>query len=219
MNRYLIRLIIGLLICLMILAPLATAAGPGGSGSDQGSQDGQAQQQAQVQQQQLGSCGQGQACNGSHLRQMIREQEQLINASVQQQNRERNTIQLAVHAINISENLVGEKGPQMLQIANQVNNSHQLALRAEERIQNQNTFMRFFVGGDAGSADEILQEVEQNRNRIQQMNQIINECDCDQSVGDVLREQVMNMEQEQNRLQQLAQNEKADTGLFGRFFR
>jgi hypothetical protein len=219
MNRYLMRLIIGIVICLMILAPVATAAGPGGSGSGQGSQDGQGQQQTQVQQQQLRSCDPGQACNGTHLRQMIMEQEQLINASVQQQNRERNMIQLAVHAITISENLVGEQGPQMLQIANQVNNSHQLTLRAEERIQNQNTFMRFFVGGDAESADEILQEVEQNRNRIQEMNQIINECECDKAVGDLLREQVQNMEQEQNRLQQLAQNEKADTGLFGRFFR
>ena len=74
------------------------------------------------------------------------------------------------------------------------------------------------MGGDSEAADEILQQMEQNQIRIQEMNQIIDTCDdCDPQTVAVLQEQMQNLLQEQNRLQQLAQDEKDYRGLFGWF--
>jgi len=41
------------------------------------------------------------------------------------------------------------------------------------------------------------------------------QCDCGEEVKAMLQEQIQNMEQEQVRLQQLAQNEKKNKGVFG----
>jgi hypothetical protein len=55
----------------------------------------------------------------------------------------------------------------------------------------------------------------QNRERIQELHRLVQECDCNEDVRALVQEQIQNMEQEQTRLQELAQNEKEAKGLFG----
>jgi hypothetical protein len=114
--------------------------------------------------------------------------------------------------------LTGDIGRNVSQIAREFNNSVQATIRAEERIQTRNWLVRFFVGGDREAAEDIEQEVNRNRQRIQELKQLREECDCDEEVRNMLQEQIQNMEQEQNRLQQSAQNEKKDKGIFGWLF-
>ncbi len=220
-DRFVIRCSVALLICLVLIAPLAGAAGSDGMGSGQDSQggmDGQDGPGGGGQQVQMKVCEAGQACNGTQLQQMVVERQQLLITGEEQQLSQQNALQLAVHAVNISQGLLGENGTRMFQLANQVNASYQLAVNSEQQIQNRNSIVRFFMGGDSEAADEILQQMEQNQIRIQEMNQIIDACDdCDPQTVAVLQEQMQNLLQEQNRLQQLAQDEKDYRGLFGWF--
>ena len=113
-----------------------------------------------------------------------------------------------------------DAGPQVSDYARQFNNSLQVQLQAEERIGNRNGIVRFFSGGDAEAAGTLEQETIRNQERIQAMNQLINQCqDCDGQVKEMLQEQLQNMEMEQTRLLQLAQREKQDKGIFGWFQR
>jgi hypothetical protein len=112
--------------------------------------------------------------------------------------------------------MLGGIGPQVAEYAREFNNSLQAQIRAEERIENRNTFVRFFVGGDEEAAGILEQETLRNQDRIQQMQQLINQCqDCDPQIQQLLQEQLQEMDQQQTRLQQLAQNEKQDKGVFG----
>ena len=95
------------------------------------------------------------------------------------------------------------------------NNSVQATIRAEERIQTRNFILSFFFGGDEQAAGEIEQEVNMNQERIQELTQLMNQCECDNEVKAMLQEQIQNMEQEQNRLQELAQEQKKSKGLLG----
>ncbi|MEM7820374.1 MAG: hypothetical protein QW761_02110, partial [Candidatus Aenigmatarchaeota archaeon] len=70
-------------------------------------------------------------------------------------------------------------------------------------------------GGDETAAAEIEAETVQNRARIQKLNQLMNQCECDEQTRAMLQEQIQNIEQEQTRLQKLAQKEKQDKGIFG----
>ena len=79
-------------------------------------------------------------------------------------------------------------------------------------------FSRLFSGGDAEAAEEIEAEVNQNRERIENLKRYREECDCSSDVKEMLQEQIQNMEQEQDRLGELAQNEKQNKGLFGWLF-
>jgi hypothetical protein len=160
--------------------------------------------------------------NGTLLRQQIRDREHQLDQErnqSQMQNAEtianQNRVRLAVHAFLLAKDELGGIGQNVSAIAQEFNNSVQATTRAEERIRTRNAIVRFFTGGDEGAAGEIEQEVIQNRNRIQQMEQLVNECGCDEEIRAILREQLQNMTEEQERLSNLAHGERADRGLFG----
>jgi len=158
----------------------------------------------------------------NELRTMIREKQQEMNQEVQSfgENQQKvyqnqNEVRLAVHSLLAMEDLVGGIGPQVSQVAKDFDNSAQATIRAEEKIQNRNMIVRFFAGGDQEAAGEIERETNQNKLRVQQLRQLREQCDCDEEVKNMFQEQIQNMEQEQNRLQQLAEKEKQTKGIWG----
>jgi len=126
-----------------------------------------------------------------------------------------NQVRLAVHSLLAMEGLAGGIGPQVSEIARNFNNSVQATIRAEEKIQTRSAFSRFFAGGDKKTGEELESQVNQNKQRIQELKQLREQCDCGEEVKAMMHEQIQNMEQEQNRLQELAQKEKKSKGLFG----
>jgi hypothetical protein len=157
------------------------------------------------------------------LRQMIQERRQAMEQEIQgmadkakeKVYQNQNRVREAVHSLLAMEDLVGGIGSQVREIARNFNNSVQATIRAEERIQRRNALQRFFAGGDNEAAEEIEERVNQNRERIEQLKQLREECDCGSEVKELMREQIQNIEQEQTRLVGLAQKEKASKGLFG----
>ena len=129
-----------------------------------------------------------------------------------------NKVRVAVHAMLAIGNFSGgAMGQNVSGIAREFNNSVQATIRAEERIQERSGLVRFFVGGDEKSAAEIEQEVDMNRERIQQLKQIRDSNEGE--IRSLLTEHIQNMEQEQDRLMELAQNEKQEKGIFGWLFK
>ena len=164
--------------------------------------------------------GQIKAENSKELSQMIQQMRQEMNQEIQEletikQNvyQNQNQVRLAVHSMFAMEDLVGEIGPQIREIARDFNNSVQTTIKAEEKTQKRNWFMRFLFGGDEEAAEEIEQEVNTNRKRIQSLKQL--KENCEKPVKTILQKQIQNIEQEQNRLQQLAQEEKQNKGILG----
>ncbi len=162
------------------------------------------------------------ARNTTELRQMIQERQQemvqemqTLRQNQQQVYQNQNKVRLAVHSLLAMEDLTGGIGRNVSQIAREFNNSVQATIGAEERIETRNMLVKFLFGGDEVAAGEMEQEVIQNQQRIQHLRQLMNQCDCEEQVRAMMQEQIQNMEQEQTRLQQLAQNEKGNKGLFG----
>ena len=162
------------------------------------------------------------AQTATELKQMIQEKKQAMAQELDEMKEERksvrqnqNEVMLAVHSLLVSEELVGGIGPQVSEIAREFNNSIQATILAEEKINSKSKFVKFFMGGDDEAADEIEQEVNASRENIRNLNQLIRECECDEEVRNIIREQLENTEQEQNRLEKIAKNEKAKKGLFG----
>ncbi len=198
-----------------------------GQVSDQGQQIQQdTQNTGDVQIIMIRQMGQIRASDSEELGQMMQQMQQEMNQEFQglgtvQQNvyQNQNQVRLAVHSMFAMEDLVGEMGPQIREIARDFNNSVQTTIRAEEKVQERNLVIRFLFGGDEQVAKEIEQEVNLNKERIQTLKQLSEDCDCDEPVRAMLQENIQNIEQEQNRLQQLAQEEKNSKGLFGWIWR
>ena len=150
----------------------------------------------------------------SRTQELEQEAESIKDDTVQKVYRNQNVVREAVQSLLAAENIVGGIGQQVSQIAKDFNNSVDKTIKAEEKIQSRSALAKLFVGGDKTAAAELEQEVNQNRGRIQSLNQLMEQCNCDGETKAVLQEQIQNMEQEQNRLETLAKEQQAN-GLFG----
>jgi len=160
------------------------------------------------------------AGNAQELVEIIREkQQEMLQEAQKEKNQEvfknQNRIRLAVHALLASEDLIGGIGKNVSQIAREFNNSVEKTIRAEEKIKQRSGLIKFFLGGNKKAAEEIEQEVNKNQERIQQLHQLMDQCECSEEVKSMVQEQIQNLEEEQNRLRQLAEEEKQNKGIFG----
>jgi hypothetical protein len=149
-----------------------------------------------------------------------REQElgqEMAGKSEKEQNvlKNQNRVRLAVHALLEMKDDIGGIGPQVSEIAKHFNNSVQNTIKAEEKVQTRSALSRFFAGGDKKAAEEIEADVKANQEKIQELKQLKEQCECGEEVKALMQEQIQSMEQEQNRLGELAQKEKKSKGLFG----
>lgn len=102
-------------------------------------------------------------------------------------------------------------------IARGFNNSVNKTIQAEEAIQNRKGITRFLFGGDEKAAATIQAELNNNRVRLQKLEKVKTEYDPE--FQGLIEEQIQLIEQEQNRLMQLAEKEKGDKGLLGWLFK
>jgi len=158
----------------------------------------------------------------NEAKEMVQQKQQEMTQELQGLNKvqqkvyqNQNRVREAVHALLSIEDLATGIGPQISQIAREFNNSVQATLIAEEKIQKRSAFARFFIGGEKNAAEEMEREVNQNQQRVQELKQLREECDCGEEVKTMMQEQIQKMEQEQERLQQLADKERKAQGIFG----
>jgi len=126
-----------------------------------------------------------------------------------------NQVREAVHALLDIENRTGGIGPQVSTIARNFNNGINKSLKAEEKIQKRSKLRRFFSGGDEDAAEVIEEQIEENEADIEELGGLVGDCDCDDETKGIMKEQIMLMLQENERLQELAQSEKKSKGIFG----
>jgi len=197
-------------------------ANPADQGSDEGQKVDTAQQtQNQGEVQQIQTQEQVRAQINDIKQEMEQKKQQLQNEAEgsegkkQQVLQNQNQVRVAAQTLSQMANMLGGVGKQVSEIAKNFNNSVQATIKSEEKIQTRSSITRFFAGGDAKAAQELETEVTQNQQRIQELKQLKDECDCDEEVKAMMQEQIQQMEQEQTRLQELAESEKKSKGLLG----
>ncbi len=129
--------------------------------------------------------------------------------------RNQNQVRATIESLHMMEDHVGGYGEQVSEAAREMNNSFERAYQAEENIKRRGGLARFFVGGDEKAAEEIEQSVNQTQDKIRELKQVREDCDCPDDVKLMLEEQIQNLEGEENRLRGLANQEQKKSGLFG----
>lgn len=122
---------------------------------------------------------------------------------------------VAIRTIISSELLLpADVAPRMVTLTEALERAAQNALHAEENVSNRNWLSRFFIGGDTESAAVLQAEVNQNRELIREMTQLLNQTHVDGEVRQFLQEQLQNLETEQNRLAQVAVDQQDAWGVW-----
>lgn len=141
------------------------------------------------------------------------------NDSEQEALKNQNEVRLAVHALLASKGLLGGIGPEVSQIAQNLNSSVTSTVAAEVKISSRGWFARFFFGGDKQSAQDILNQTDQNQQDIQKLNGLIASCtNCSPDLKTLLQDRLNVALAEQTRLQAVAKAEIDARGLFGILF-
>ena len=125
-----------------------------------------------------------------------------------------NPVRLAVHSLLASKNLLGGIGPQVSEIAKEVNDSVATTTNVEVKIQSRGFLTRFFFGGDSASADVISQEVARNQQRIDDLTKLLAGANVSADIQATLNAQITALQDAQARLQALAQKERSSWGIF-----
>lgn len=111
----------------------------------------------------------------------------------------------------------GGIGKNVSRIARNFSNSVNETIQAETEIENGSRFRRFFLGAskeDQRAARNLTQNRERNRKRIQELNQIKEQCNCSNETKEVMEAEIQDIEKEQKRLKKIADKGKS-RGLFG----
>lgn len=161
------------------------------------------------------------AWNAEQLRQTIQERERELNQEAsstdpryQQIIRNENQVRLAVHALLASEQVFGNIGSRVSEIAREFNNSVQATVNAEAQVQSRGFLSKLFFGGDREAGLVLEQEVTRNRERIQELTRLLEVSGLSEDFRVQLETQLRVMEQEQDRLEQLAEREQGLWGIF-----
>lgn len=125
-----------------------------------------------------------------------------------------NPVRLGVHALLASKVLLGGIGPQVSQIAKEMNNSIATTTNAEAEIQARGFWTTLLFGGDSAAADVISQEVARNQQNIDRLTALLNQANVSADIQVTLKAQIAAIQDAQARLQALAQSEQSQWGLF-----
>lgn len=113
----------------------------------------------------------------------------------------------------------GSNGEQVRTLAEQMQERMQEMVQTEYELQRQSRIYHMFFGGDDKNGQLLLQNCEQVREQVQEMNQYIDECsECGDQIRETLREQLRLTENECIRLEDVAQEEINSRGIFGFLF-
>ena len=145
-------------------------------------------------------------------RMQLRDQDKTI---AQDQDRMR----LGVAVLDEIERLVPALGPQLSEIAKEMQTANQNAAQAELRLRQRSGLLTFLFGADQTAVAALNQEATQNIARLQQLQKLQQTCPCDAQTKATFQQQIQSMTQEQDRLQLLVNQEKNNFGLFGQFFK
>lgn len=131
------------------------------------------------------------------------------------QNRVREAV-MTLLALRDVTNITGV-GENISVIARSFNNSVSKTIKAEEAIHDRNPIIRFLFGGDEKVAATIEAELNNNRVMLEKLEKLKTEYDPE--FQRLIEEQIQLIQQEQDRLMQLAEKEKGNTGLLGWLFK
>lgn len=125
-----------------------------------------------------------------------------------------NEVRLAVHSLLASKELLGGIGPQVSEIAKDMNDSVATTTVVEVKLQSRGLLTRLFFGGDSAAAEVISQEVARNQQRIDDLTKLLGEANVPADIQAILKAQITAIQEAQTRLLDLAQKEQKQWGLF-----
>jgi uncharacterized protein YkvS len=113
---------------------------------------------------------------------------------------------------NMNEYTDSPLGKKVSEFAKNYQNSYNKALGYEKEIESRNGFSRFLFGGNKKLAQNLNEEVKQNKEQVQSLLSDLETADEEETT--LIREQIKELQTESNRMEGIANQEAKKKGLF-----
>jgi len=117
---------------------------------------------------------------------------------------------------NVTENK--EVKEKLIMVAKQCNETATNVQKAQERIEKRSKIMRILFGGDLKAAKELMQEKERIQEQIQVLENVLNQTQNSYE-REIIQEQIRALQKEMEQIQEVAQQQEQEKGIFGWIFR
>lgn len=163
---------------------------------------------------------------GEQNKNKIQEQTQIQTQQLGQDPEEKNQRSLnrrsqVANAVQEMERIAGQNpglGEQIRTIAQSQNSNQDAIEDSVQKVQNRNRVVKFLIGPDYGKINEIESKLQEQQQKIQEMNQIASQLE-NEGDSDALRQQIAIMEDVADEINQELENEQSTTSLFGWLFK
>ncbi|PLX20959.1 hypothetical protein C0584_04200 [Candidatus Parcubacteria bacterium] len=128
-----------------------------------------------------------------------------------------NKMRAAAQNMTIMENMIGDGGIDVSDLALEINKSVEKTLDLEERFLKRGGIKKFFFGQKKDEINDFSTEISNREEKISKIRSIYEKCECSEDVRDIFGEELANMENEQNRLKDFFEKETKHKGVLSWF--
>ncbi len=154
------------------------------------------------------------APNPAQAKEQTRTRETLKNRGEEYKSMVANAVQNLVRSAERWEEENPGIGSRVRIIAQEQNSAMERIVSLFEKMDKRNSVLKFLIGSDYKQIKEAKRELEQNRLRIQQLNQIANQLQNEEDKA-MLQEQIQLLEEENTSLEEMLNQEGRRFSLFG----
>jgi hypothetical protein len=129
-----------------------------------------------------------------------------------------NQARLAASTLEASADMLGTLGPVVRRLADEYKETVVTTIQTEAQMQNRSMTQNFLFGADEDTVATLRENVALQKEKTENISRLITVWDGDPEVQALLQENIQVMEQEQLRLQKLADKEATKRGLFDYIF-
>jgi len=129
-----------------------------------------------------------------------------------------NQARLAASTLEASADMLGTLGPVVRRLADEYKETVVTTIQTEAQMQNRSMTQNFLFGADEDAVATLRENVALQKEKTENISRLITVWDGDPEVQALLQENIQVMEQEQLRLQKLADKEATKRGLFDYIF-
>lgn len=109
----------------------------------------------------------------------------------------------------------GANSAKLASVSTEINSIADNVKVSQDEIRHQNSIVRLLMGGNSQAALSLEQQASRYDEQISALRQVTTQLNIDSQVKTMLEDQVLTLQQERDRITELASNELRDRGIFG----
>ena len=128
-----------------------------------------------------------------------------------------NRLRSGAQNLMIMENMIGDGGYEVSDLAQGLNESVGDTLQFEEEFNSRGKIKKFFFGQKKDISEKFLQNISERDKKIERLKELYQDCQCSPEIKSIFNGQLSGIEEEQNRIKEYYESQTKKKGILSWF--